>query len=313
MPATGLRANIQGTGSISKIDVNTNTFTGNDIGVDLATNGTASVDFDIHNNATMTGTRTQVNIAANDLVHNAGGGPTMEGYIRNNNITTSPTGNVYIAMWVVSDGDGNITVDINNNTITNFGDSGIDVESRGGTGDVNARIANNTVSTTATFPLAGMFLRSGNDTAGETSLLCVNLSGNNMRGAGAVADYYLDRFTPATTLFQIQGLFPASATPAQAEAFVVSITLPDQPHCGNGTYTAATCATVSFASVPNNQLAQESDGVDSVSAIPSFSGSFAALKENTAKPGGQLPFKLWRFNCVCRPDHLSKLGHLKSE
>ena len=283
--STGLRANIQGTGSITKIDVGSNTFTGNDIGLDLATNGTANVKFDIHNNATMSGTRTQVNIAANDNVHNNGVGPTMEGYIRNNTITTSPTGNVYIAMWVVSDGDGNITVDINNNNITNFGDSGIDVESRGGTGDVNARIANNIASTTATFPLAGMFLRSGNGTAGETSLLCVNASGNNMSGgSGAVADYYLDRFNPATTLFQLQGLSPASATPAQAQSFIASTDSapPATAFAEAGTYTAATCGTVSFASVQNNLVAQKSDGADSLSALPNFSSSLTALKENAA-------------------------------
>ena len=80
----------------------------------------------------------------------------------------------------------------NNNAIANFGDSGIDVESRGGTGDVNARIANNSAATTAAFPVAGLFLRSGNGTAGETSLLCANVSSNNMNGgSGAVADFLI--------------------------------------------------------------------------------------------------------------------------
>ena len=247
--STGLRANIQGTGSMGLINIGSNTFTGNPFGVDLVTNGTASIDFDIHDNPTMNGERTQVNIAANDLVHNNGVGPTMEGYIRNNTITTSPTGSTFIAVWVVSDGDGNITIDINNNTVTNFGDSGIDVESRGGTGDVHARIANNSASTTATFPLAGLFLRSGNGTVGETNLLCVNVSSNNMNaGSGAVGDYYLDRFLTATT-FQIQGLTPASATPAQAEAYIVTTDSapPATAFAENGTYTAATCSTVSFA------------------------------------------------------------------
>jgi len=281
--STGLRASIQGTGSIGKIDIGNNTFSGNPYGVDLATNDTASLKFDIHNN-TMNGQRTQANIAANDATHNNGVGPTMEGYIRNNAITTSPTSSVYIALWVVSDGDGNITVDINNNNIANFGDSGIDVESRGGTGDVNARIANNTASTTATFPLAGMFLRSGNGTPSETSLLCVNVSANNVNaGAGAVADYYLDRGTPATTLFQIQGLSPTPATAAQAVAYLT--TTDSTPPAtgdtvGGGTYTAATCGTVSFASVPNSQLAQESNGVNSVSILPNLGNSFTALKEN---------------------------------
>jgi hypothetical protein len=271
--STGLRANIQGTGVIGKIDIGSNSFTGNNVGIDLATNETASIDFDIHNNPALTGTATQVNIAANDTVHNNGSGPTMEGYIRNNPlITASPTGNVYIAVWVVSDGDGNITVDISGNTVTDFGDSGIDVESRGGTGDVNARISNNAASTTAAFPLAGMFLRSGNGTPGETSLLCVNASGNSMNGgAGAVADYYLDRFNPATTLFQIQGLTPASATPAQAETYIVSTDSapPATAFAETGTYTAAACASVSFAALPGtNQRVRDEGPRPALTAIP---------------------------------------------
>ncbi len=254
--STGVRAIIQGSGSISKINIGSNTITGNQIGVDLATNDTANVKFDIHNNPAITGTRTQVNIAANDPLHNNGTGPTMEGYVRNNPvITTSPTGNTYIAMWVVSDGDGNITVDINNNIITNFGDSGIDVESRGGSGDVHARIAGNTVSTTAAFPVAGLFTRSGNGTLGETSLLCINVTGNNMSGgAGAVADYYQDRFTPAATVFQIQGLSPSPATPAQVDAYLVSTdsAAPATSYTETGSYTAASCTTVSFAAIPDD-------------------------------------------------------------
>ncbi len=246
---TGLRANIQGSGSIGKIDIGSNTFTGNDIGVDLATNGTASLKFDVHNNAPMSGDRTQVNIAANDVTYNNGVGPAMEGHIRNNTITLNPA-DVGIAVWVVSDGDGNITINVNNNTIAGFGDSGIDVESRGGTGDVHATLTNNTASTSAASPLAGTFLRSGNGTVGETSLLCVNVSNNNMNaGAGAVADYYLDRFNPATTIFQLQGLSPSPATPAQAQAFIITTDSapPATALAENGTYAAATCNTVSFA------------------------------------------------------------------
>jgi uncharacterized repeat protein (TIGR01451 family) len=289
-PSTGLRANIQGTGSIGRIDIGSNTFTGNDIGVDLATNGTASIDFDIHNNATMSGTRTQVNIAANDVTANNGVGPTMEGYIRNNTLTTSPAGSAFIALWVVAEGDGNITVDINNNTVTNFGDSGIDVESRGGTGDVHARIANNSATTTATAPLAGMFLRSGNGTAGETNLLCVNLSSNNMNaGASAVGDYYLDRFNPATTLFQIQGLSPSPATPAQAEAFVISTDSapPATAFAENGTYTAATCATVSFAALPASQFRVNAPEPMSAAASPAVTRAANEPSAVATRVGGR--------------------------
>jgi uncharacterized repeat protein (TIGR01451 family) len=279
--STGLRANIQGSGSIGKIDIGSNTFSGNgvkqDFGVDLSTNGTASIDFDVHNNATMSGDRTQVNI-------NSQANSMMEGYIRNNTITLNPA-DVGIAIWVVGEGNGLVTVDINNNTITGFGDSGIDVEARGGTGDVYARIINNSATTTATFPLAGMYLRSGNGTVGETSLLCVNASNNNMNGgAGAVADYYLDRFSPTTTLFQIQGLSPAAATPSQAEAFIVTTDSapPATAFAENGTYTAATCNTVSFASVPGNQpfAAQEAEKVSSEAAAKAIHGVLAVLNQN---------------------------------
>ncbi|MCB0168567.1 MAG: cadherin-like domain-containing protein, partial [Anaerolineae bacterium] len=249
----GLRVSLAGNASLGKAEVASSTFTGNNIGVNLVTNDTANMGFDIHNNPTMSGTSTQVNISALDPTHNNSTGPTMEGYIRNNTITTSPTGSTFIGLWVVSDGDGDITVDINNNTITNFGESGIAVESRGGTGDVNARIANNSATTTATFPLDGMFLRAGNGTSGETNRLCVNLSGNNMNGGGsAVADYYLDRFNSPSTVFQLQGLSPSPATPTQTESFVASTDSapPATAYVETGTYTAATCTTVSLAMAP---------------------------------------------------------------
>ncbi len=250
---TGINANIQGTGSITKIDVGSNTFTNNLFGVNLTTSGTASVDFDIHNNSTMIGTNSQVVILANDTIPNNGSGPTMEGYVRSNSITVNP-GMVSNGIGVISTGDGNITTDINNNSVSNFGDVGIAVESIAGTGDVNARIANNTTSTTAGLPLAGMFLRSGNGTGGETNLLCVNLSSNNVNGgAGALADYYLRRPNPATSnTFQIQGISPSPATAAQAQTYVISTdnAPPATAFASTGSYLNVSCSTVSFAALP---------------------------------------------------------------
>ena len=281
--STGLRADIHGTGSIAKIDIGSNTFTGNPIGVDLVTTDTASIDFDIHNNGTMNGTQTQVSIAANDATANNGVGPTMEGYIRNNTITTSPTGSIFIAVSVVSNGDGNITADINNNTITNFGFIGINVESRNGTGDVHARIANNSATTTASFPSYGMLLRSGGGTAGETSLLCVNLSGNDMNAGSSPLDYFLDRNNTATTVFQIQGLSPSPANETQAAAYVASTDAGSTAAAFPATYTASTCATVSFASAPSNIfLAQNSEGSAGLSSVQNYFALFAALRTKAA-------------------------------
>jgi uncharacterized repeat protein (TIGR01451 family) len=271
--STGLRASIEGSGSIGLIEVAGNNFSGNDVGVDLATNDTADINFDVHNNATMSGDRAQVNIA-----NHGSAGSLIEGRIRNNNITLNPA-DVGIAVWAVSDDDGDIIVDIDSNTIAGFGESGIAVESRGGTGEVHARIANNSAATTSAFALAGMFLRSGNGTVGETNRLCVNVSGNSMNGgAGAVADYYLDRLNPALTAFEIQGLSPASATPAQAESYIISTDAapPATAFAEAGTYTAATCDTVSLALAPNagSLAAAAQPAAGSVATVPAADAGF---------------------------------------
>jgi uncharacterized repeat protein (TIGR01451 family) len=211
-------------------------------------NTSGSLNFALQN-STVSLAGAGITIAAGDPVPNNGVGPTMQGNISGNTITLNPA-SPGIGISVVSDGDGNITTNIANNNVTGFGDRGIDVESRGGTGDVHARIANNFASTTASFPLAGMYLRSG-ATSGDTSLLCANVSSNDMNGGpGAVADYYLARPNPTSAVFQIQGLSPASATAAQAQAYVASTDSapPATAFAATGTYTAAICNTVSFAS-----------------------------------------------------------------
>jgi LPXTG-site transpeptidase (sortase) family protein len=268
--ARGVSANIQGSGSISKIDIGSNTFTGNTYGIDLYTNGTASVDYDIHNNGTMNGTRTQVSIYADDAILNNGVGPTMEGFIRNNsNITASPTGGGFPAVQVISNGDGNITTNINNNTVANFSDTGIYVAAGRGTGDVNATITNNSVATTSALPYAGLNTRSGFNVAGETNVICINLSNNsiNATGTGApVADYVQDRFTPASTTFTIQGLTTTNVV-ANVNSFIINTDSapPATSSTDAGTYTSGTCQTVSFAAAPSLFVAQLDQGT---SALP---------------------------------------------
>jgi len=219
--STAIRANIQGSGMLSRLNIKTCIFTGNDMGVDLSATGTAMLNFDVANNSNMNGTRSQINVKSNDAVPGDGIGPQMQGIISGNTITTSPTGSAFIAMGVVSEGDGNIVVDINGNMINQFGSTGIDVESRGGTARVDATIRNNVVSSGAAAPFAGILMRSGNGTAGETNKLYVHLDLNNSNpGVFAVAAYYLDRFNPSATTFAIENLVPNPSTPAQAVAFV---------------------------------------------------------------------------------------------
>lgn len=248
--STGVRASVGGTGNIGKIEIGNNTFTSNLSGVDLAANNQGGIIFDIHDNTTMTGDQTQINIAANDPIHNDGIGPTMTGLIRNNRITLNPDAGA-IGVWIVTDGDGNVTVDVANNRVNNFGESGIAVESLGGTGRVHARLVSNTVTTTATSSIAALYLRSGDGSSGESNLLCVNLNNNKMTaGVGADGDYVLTQTTPATP-FQIQGLSPAAATAAQAAAFVAATDgAPPATAMATGDYVRATCETVTLAAHP---------------------------------------------------------------
>ena len=249
--STGVRASVGGMGSIGKIMISNNTFTNNRNGIDLATNDRGGIIFDIRDNATMNGDQTQINIAATDPLHNDGVGPTMTGIIRNNKITVNPA-TYAIAAWIVTNGDGNITVDVASNQISGFGESGIAVEALGGTGRVHASLAGNTVSTTASTPIAALYLRSGDGSSGESNLLCVNLSSNKMTaGASAVADYYLER-TSAATPFQIQSLSPSSATAVQAASFVTGTDAapPATAVVTPGTYVRATCETVNLTARP---------------------------------------------------------------
>lgn len=285
----GIGASIQGTGTITKINVGgnsgNNTFTNNQYGVILTASDTANVDFDIRNN-TMTGTNFQVGIFANDSTPNNGSGATLEGYIRGNTITVNPTLINTSGINVISTGDGNITMEINSNTVNNFGDVGIIIESKAGMGDVHARVVNNTASTISTTSYAGMFLRSGNNTAGETSLLCVNLVGNNISGGSAgLADYVLDRYVTPTT-FQIQGLAPSPAIALQAQTFVIGTDTapPATASVDTGSYLNATCSTVSFAALPSQtDLASELEKTSAAAAdqTPVWQEALTSL-ENTA-------------------------------
>ena len=249
--STGVRASVGGVGAIGKIEISNNTFTGNASAVDLATNDQGNIIFDIHDNATMHGDQTQINLAATDPTHNDGVGPTMTGLIHNNRVTLNPATGA-IGVWIVADGDGKITVDVANNRVQDFGESGIAVESLGGTGQVHARLVRNTVTTTATTSLAALYLRSGDGSSGESNLLCVNLGNNKMTaGLGADGDYVLTQ-SSAFTAFQIQGLSPIAATETQAAAFVAATdgAQPATAVATPGTYVNATCEAVTLTARP---------------------------------------------------------------
>lgn len=281
----GIRVNLTDTGTVSKLEVSGNSFTTNNTAVELTADNRATLLFDLHDNATIRGDQDQLYLAANDSTPNDGVGPTMAGYIRHNTIASNPALDGF-AVWVVKSGDGQIAITIVDNQITGFGDSGIAVESLRGMGAAHAIIANNIVSTTAAAPVAGLYLRNGDDSDNETTLLCVNLSGNQMNGSGGV-DYFLERANPDTTIFQIQGLTPSPATPAEVATFVAATDMAPlaTTTVATGTYVSGTCDPVAaFAAVDSGQRADAATAAFSSSSEPSTRLSF----------GSGMRFTTWR-------------------
>jgi uncharacterized repeat protein (TIGR01451 family) len=244
----GIQVNAEGTSSVNSFVFSNNTVTNNNaMGINVSTNGTARINFDINNNVLVN--RGGINIAANDGVAQAGGGPVMEGYIRNNpQIEASTLGSAYHGVNVMSNGDGRIVVDISGNTVSNYGLAGFAIQVGDGTGQIHARLANNQANTTATEPLAAAYLRSGSGAPGETTLLCANIAGNTF-GTHPMHSglYYFDRLSPATTTFQIQGLTPPSANEIQTLAFIQGYQAGATNYVEAGTYTNATCQSPSFS------------------------------------------------------------------
>jgi len=252
----GLQVNNEGSGTAA-VRVSSSTFTNNNIGVNLSTNYNAVLNYNISGN-TFTNARQAVNVSN---VAAAPGAPYMEGSISNNQI--SATNSAAIALWVVQEGNGQITTKIENNTITQFGDTGIDVQSRGGSGRVDATINGNTVNFgVLNFELAGIFLASGNGTPGETNTICVNLNGNNVSAGGmALGDYTIDRFSSPSTRFYIQGLAPSptnisgnNVPPNPVGAYLLAsntaTTVGQEYFINDGAYSAQNCATVTFSAEP---------------------------------------------------------------
>jgi uncharacterized repeat protein (TIGR01451 family) len=211
----GLRLDVGGNSRVGMINVISSTFSGNGAGVDLGTNGSGDINFNVSNNVQFNGAGTQIRLA-----NNGDSASRMEGYVRDNaGIVSAPAGAAF-GVQALADGDGDIIVQIDGNTITAFGDSGIDVASVGGSGNVQATLSGNLVSDASAGSWTGISMQAGNNTGGETNTLCVNLAINTATaGPGRVADYYLEKYSLNTT-FDIQGLTPPTATPVQVENYV---------------------------------------------------------------------------------------------
>lgn len=167
--------------STGSVDITNNTIDydgapGGGAGIDFDAADNANVDFNINNNPLIRGALTTiVNVFA-------AGNAIMEGRV-NNNIVQSGAGSG-TGIRVLGQEDADIIIEINGNTVSGITlDNGINVESRLGTGRVDANVVGNTVSVAAG---ANANIRSaaGNSGSVHSNKTCAWVHNNILPAAG---------------------------------------------------------------------------------------------------------------------------------
>jgi hypothetical protein len=205
---------------VADVTINGGSYTGNNIGVNLADNSSGSYSFDVLN-LTIGGAATDagpVNIFAGSLSTG-----TMSGTISGNTITNSnsPTGP---GIGVTGSGSSTLTTAITGNNISQIGHRGIDIEAGQGSDTINATVTGNTISNTSALALNGIFVESA-VLSTDTSSMCAQIGGstaalkNNVSvSAAGVADIRVrQRFAGA---FRLPGYAGSSTDDAAVAAFV---------------------------------------------------------------------------------------------
>ena len=165
-----------------------------------------------------------------------------------------------------------MTIDISGNTVTA---NVLQVSSEDGTGRVDARIANNLVTTSNAFAAVAIYQTQTVGGSVPSARLCANVSANrvtNSYGSG-VPDYYLIKH-PSSPALELQGLLPSPATDVQAAAWLTSTDTapPATVQVTPGPYTAATCATVVEPPAASGQAAAAPAQPASAAATPGADG-----------------------------------------
>jgi hypothetical protein len=179
------------------------TFTDNNIGVNAAHNSTGTFLFAIGNGTysapTKTGTASPINV---NLASQATGA--MTGTVSGNTITNanSPTGP---GIRVTSNGANAavLTIQVENNNVSQIGNRGIEVIARDGNSVVNATVRSNTVNLTD--PLAGDGIRiDAGAVSTDTTTICADVAQNTSTTiAGLYGIRVRQRF--AGTTFRVEG------------------------------------------------------------------------------------------------------------
>ncbi|GAB4186740.1 MAG: hypothetical protein Tsb002_11490 [Wenzhouxiangellaceae bacterium] len=206
----GIQADAGNSSTVESVVTNS-TFNSNNIGLNISGANTATMSYDVNNNPSFTAhTSNIINIA-----HGVGNG-TVDGRVMNNpSLNGSSMGNGVRNVFEGQAAEGPIARTlIDNNRISDFNNPyGIDASARAGTASLNITIEDNLIDMPGAFALEGVNVRSGNGTAGETSLVCLDIENlaaaggggsNNATGGAGIEGYELQQRTGTT--FQLEGL-----------------------------------------------------------------------------------------------------------
>jgi len=174
--------------------------------------------FDIENNGTSTAPL--ANTAGVGIACSAFGAVTVVCPIVNNFIDQNSSVNAQPGIAVGGDGNGDsskaatLTSTISNNNIKNTQGNGILATNRAASGTMRFKIQNNTVAAPLGGVRPGIRIDSGNNTAGENTNVCLNISGNSSAGSGGTQGIGLRKqgTVSTTDAFAINGM-TATASP----------------------------------------------------------------------------------------------------
>src|SRR5262249_55329247 len=203
--------------------------------VNVSVSGQGSGRFDIENNGTAL--NPLANTAGVTIACSAFGAVTVECKINNNRVNQNSNVNGQPGIAVGADGNGDasavphLNVAVTNNTIQNTQGNGILAKNTASSGTIDVTIKNNTVSAPGGGVRPGIRVDAGNNTAGENSGVCVDISGNVSAGSGGTNGIGLRKqgTNPSVDAFGIVGMSSATASP-DVENFVNG-----QNPAGNGT------------------------------------------------------------------------------
>jgi hypothetical protein len=197
----GLQVITEGT-SFTSVDVTGSTFdpgTGLAAAIDLVTNTSGDMDFNIVNNPMIKGKG--INVVNVFAFPNS----TFEGRINNNTVVHN--GGSGAGIRVVDQGNGNSKVEIKNNMVTGADDYGITVSANSGSGRLDATVTGNTVSVTA-LGFYTIHALAGASSSMFTNKVCANVANNTTTAAPGAIGNFQARAATATHEILLQGPGP---------------------------------------------------------------------------------------------------------